>query len=65
MKIYNNEEVVDLNNILFTDLKEEIIYMKNEFSEMNIDFSHIHELRGDKDILEVSFNNIKYESLND
>lgn len=61
MNIYKNDVELDIKNITFNNFKKEIVEKKEILESQEIDFSSIHKLKGDKNILEVAFQNIKKE----
>lgn len=63
IEIYVNNEKVDMENISITNFNEQIEILKYNFSETEFDFSSIHYLVGDKNILEKSFQHQLKESL--
>jgi hypothetical protein len=65
IEIYNNNEKIDIKSISLIDrFNEEMIAKKELLSTQEIDFSSIKSLKGEKIILELSFQNEKKESLN-
>jgi hypothetical protein len=64
LEVYNDEIKLDIENIKFKDFNQETQYKKNLFSNIEIDFSSIKTLKGDKKMLEKSFQQQKAESLN-
>lgn len=61
MNIYKDGVELDIKNISFNNFKEEVKEKKDILENQQIDFSSIHNLKGDKHILEVAFQNIKKE----
>lgn len=61
MEIYKDGIELDIKNISFNNFKQEIKEKKEILENQVIDFSSIHKLKGDKNILEVAFQNIKKE----
>ncbi len=64
LEVYNDEIKLDIENIKFKDFNQETQYKKDLFSNIEIDFSSISTLKGDKKMLEKSFQQQKAESLN-
>jgi hypothetical protein len=58
-------ENVDLKNSLFADFKKELKNKREEFANQFIDFSAIHYLQGNQQIMKVAFYNQLAEELND
>jgi hypothetical protein len=54
LEIYEGNELVNTKNIL-TNFKEKIEIQKIILGNSNIDFSIIHTLKGDKELLHKSF----------
>ena len=61
IEIYNNEIKVDLDNVMFKDFNEETQYRKGLLSKVNIDFSSISTLKGEKTLMELAFQQTKNE----
>lgn len=64
IEIYVDEQQLDIKNISVANFNERTQQIKNNFSEIVLDFSPIHFLKGEKTLLEKSFQNQKAESLN-
>jgi glycyl-tRNA synthetase alpha subunit len=64
MEIYLNSEKLDIKNISITDFNKRTQEIKDEFSKSQLDFSEIQYLKGNKEMLEKSFQQQKAESLN-
>jgi hypothetical protein len=64
MEIYLNKEIIDVKNISIKDYKKETEILKDRLSEIKLDFSSIGLLKGDKNILNMSFLNQIAEELN-
>ena len=64
LEVYNDEIKLDIENIKFKDFNQETQYKKDLFSNIEIDFSSISTLKGDKKMLEKSFQQQRAESLN-
>lgn len=60
MNIEMNNVDIDVKNIL---LNNEMLKMRETLFNINIDFSSVKMLRGDKKILDLSFNDTKKEFL--
>ena len=63
MEIYINNEKLDMENISITNFNEQIEILKDMFLRTYLDFSSIHYLVGDKNLLEKSFQHQLKESL--
>ena len=64
IKIYLDAAELDISNIKVTDFNKNTQHLKDILSNVELDFSTIHTLRGDKVILEKAFQNEKAECLN-
>lgn len=64
MNIYKDGVELDIKNILFNNFKEEVREKKEILEKHEIDFSSIHNLKGDKNTLEAAFQFIKKEYIN-
>jgi len=64
MEIYINNEKLDISNISIKDYKKDTEILKEKLSEIKLDFSSISVLKGDKNILNISFLNQIAEELN-
>jgi glycyl-tRNA synthetase alpha subunit len=64
LEVYNDKIKLDIENIKFKDFNQETQYIKDLFSNIEIDFSSISTLKGDKKMLEKSFQQQRAESLN-
>lgn len=63
IEIYRNEELIEMENILITDFGEFLNSQKDRRRNLEIDFSVIKTLQGEKNILEQAFQDEKKESL--
>jgi hypothetical protein len=62
IEIYNNNEKIDIKSISLIDrFNEEMITKKDLLSSVKLDFSSISRLRGEKTLMELSFQHIKKE----
>ena len=61
IEIYNNDIKIDLDNIMFKDFKEETQYRKDKLSKVELDFSSISKLKGEKTLMELAFQHTKNE----
>jgi hypothetical protein len=61
MEIYNNNKLIDLKNVYYTDFKSEIKVRQLLFSSINFDFSIIKWLKGEDKLLGRSFRHEKIE----
>lgn len=61
MEIYKDEVELNIKNISFNNFKQEVKEKKEILENQEIDFSSIHNLKGDKHIMETVFQNIKKE----
>jgi len=64
IEIYENEQLLDLENIYIRENNFEIDDIKDNYKEYDVDFSYIKHLKGEKIILELAFQHEKKESLN-
>ena len=64
IEIYLNSEKLDIKNISITDFNKDAQDKKNNLSLVDLDFSSISLLKGEKTLLEKSFQQQKAESLN-
>jgi hypothetical protein len=63
IEVYLKDEKLDMENILVTNFNEITAMNKYLFSQTEIDFSSIHYLNGNKDLLELAFQHQKKESI--
>lgn len=63
MEIYIENEKLDLNNILVTDYRLQMSDLKTKLEGQSVDFPSLKTLTGSKDLLILSFNEQKQESL--
>ena len=61
LEIFNEETKIDLDNVKFKDFNEETQYRKDLLSNVDIDFSSISTLRGEKTLMELAFQETKKE----
>lgn len=61
IELYNNDIMIDLDNVMYKDYNEETQYRKVLFSKYDLDFSPIHLLKGEKTLMELSFQETKKE----
>ena len=61
IEIYNTDIKIDLDNVMFKDFNEETQYRKGLLSQVNIDFSSINTLKGEKTLMELAFQETKKE----
>jgi hypothetical protein len=64
MNIYIEIDKGHQEDIIVKNYKSNLFIMREQFKNQVIDFSLISKLKGDKEILEKSFQNQKAESLN-
>jgi hypothetical protein len=64
IEIYLDDNQLDIKNISVANFNQKTQQIKNEFSEIILDFSSIHFMKGNKELLEKSFQQQKAESLN-
>jgi len=64
LMIFENGKMVDTFNLSITDLGDIVTQRKNKMKEIQLGFSCIKTLRGEKNILEQSFHDTKKEMLN-
>ncbi len=63
MYIERDNQPIDLKNVMFKDFREETQLMKNKLMDESIDFSSIKKLVGEKNIMELAFQQTKVELL--
>jgi len=63
MYIERDNQQIDLKNVMFKDFREETQLMKNKLMDESIDFSSIKKLVGEKNIMELAFQQTKVELL--
>lgn len=63
MEIYIENEKLDLNNVLVTDYRLQMSDLKTKLEGQSVDFPSLKTLTGSKDLLILSFNEQKQESL--
>lgn len=64
LEIYLDSVKLDIQNISLTDFRKETQEKKDILSKVEIDFSSIKSLKGDKTLLQKAFLNQMVESLN-
>jgi hypothetical protein len=65
IEIYKDNQLVDLTQIyLKSTFNDQLISKINNLTDLNMDFSHIGKLKGDKNILQLAFQSVLNESLN-
>ncbi len=64
IEIYLDASKLDISNISIKDFNKDTQDMKNRLSLYELDFSSIGQLKGEKILLEKSFQQQKAESLN-
>ena len=55
--------ILDFENLLVTDYSELLEETKDFYKDSRIDFSSVHQLRGEKTIMELSFQQTLKESI--
>jgi hypothetical protein len=63
IEIFLNDNIIKPIDSNLIDYKKEVENKKNILSNVKIDFSSINKLKGNKEILEKSFQNQKAEEL--
>ena len=63
MYIERDNQPIDLKNVMFKDFREETQLIKNKLMDESIDFSSIKKLVGEKNIMELAFQQTKVELL--
>ena len=63
MEIYIENEKLDLNNVLVTDYRLQMSDLKTKLEGQSVGFPSLKTLTGSKDLLILSFNEQKQESL--
>lgn len=61
IEIYNNETIIELDNIILKDYSDDIKLKRDEFIQKELDFSSISMLKGEKTLMELAFQEIKKE----
>lgn len=61
IEIYNDDIKIDLDNIMFKDFNAETQYRKDLLTWVDIDFSSISTLKGEKTLMELAFQHTKNE----
>jgi hypothetical protein len=61
MRIYLDSNEIEIKNITIRDYGQDVSRLKNKLERVEIDFKSIHLLRGNKDILEQAFKEVKAE----
>ncbi len=61
MYIEKDNQPIDLKNVMFKDFREETQLIKNKLMDESIDFSSIKKLMGEKNIMELAFQQTKVE----
>jgi hypothetical protein len=64
IEIYLDDQQLDIKNISVANFNQRTQEIKDNFSKTELDFSSINYLKGNKKLLEKSFQNQKAESLN-
>lgn len=59
IEIYNNNEKVNLDDLYITNFGLEVQIIKPAFETPVIDFSTIKKLKGNKELLEKTFQDVK------
>lgn len=55
LEVYKDGERLDFENISITRYENKVFQLGEQLQDMKIDFSSIHELTGNKDVLEMAF----------
>jgi hypothetical protein len=63
MNIEKDYEPLDLKNIMVKDFREEVELLRYRLNRITIDFSSINSLKGEKTLLEQSFQDTKKQIL--
>jgi hypothetical protein len=61
IEIYNDETKIELDNVMFKDFNEETQYRKDLLSKIEMDFTSISKLKGEKTLMELAFQETKKE----
>lgn len=64
IEIYLNAEKLDITNVSIKDFNKETQDKKEKLSSIELDFSSINKLKGNKELLHKAFLNEMVESLN-
>lgn len=65
IEIYENENRLNIEDVYLKDFAENVDEIKKRYEYIDIDFSPIAMLRGEKIIIEKAFQDEKAEILND
>jgi len=63
MEIYINNQKISPKDVVTVDFRDEIKILKYILSDVELDFSSINQVKGDKTIIEKAFKDQKVESL--
>lgn len=64
IEIYLDDNQLDIKNISVANFNQRTQEIKDNFSKVELDFSPIHVLKGNKELLHKAFINQMVESLN-
>jgi len=64
MTIYNDEKIMDINNVSFVNYREQTSFLKSKLEQMTINFPNLKTLMGQKELIIDCFNKTKEEILN-
>lgn len=64
IEIIENEQIIDFQNVTLKDYRKELSEKMNTFSKVELDFNSLNNLKGDKRLLNMAFNQAKAEELN-
>jgi hypothetical protein len=59
IEIYNNEERVNLGDLFITNFGLEVQIIKPAYQDAYLDFTSIKKLKGNKELLEKTFQDVK------
>lgn len=61
MKIEKDNIEINLNDVMFKNFTEDTQLLKNKLMDQSVDFSSIKSLLGEKNIMELAFQQTKAE----
>ena len=64
IEIYLDDQQLDIKNISVANFNQKTQEIKDKFSKTELDFSSIHFLKGNKELIQKAFINEMVESLN-
>ena len=61
MKIYQDTNEIEIKNLAFKNYGDDVSKLKRKLENIDIDFKSIHLLRGNKELLQKAFKEVKEE----